>query len=579
MALALLLLLGQFGAGFFPESPSTEADAALQEQVERLLERQVDVNRASARSLLAIPWLNPVLAYSIIAVRDSLGGFGEVGQLQQVPGMTAETFEAIRPFLRIGSGHRTWTGRVVSMSGIDSVGAGAAGLRMLNRLELRSGNAQVAALIEKDRGEASALDFLSAGAEFGLGRIRAVLGDFTAGFGQGLVFSAPQWRSSLLDGPGRRGRNTRLVRSAVEASYLRGGAIDVAAGGWNACGFGSYTGRDARLNDDGTVGRLTRSGVHNDSASLAGRNAVRDLTAGFGAGYGRNRFGVGLVAGYSTYSRTFAPSESAGSFSGKDLLAAGVNAECRLGQYELRGEFAGSSGKGLAGAFELTGGWPDFDARVSLRGRQARFFAPHGRWSSLTGTGDRLDAAGRLGWHRLGSSISVSGNTYRDFELDSVPARLELRLGQELGRVNLALTLGVRYQAEQERRRTAKAEVGLRVAPRTLARLVVTDIYPEKSTSRGTMAACLLAHRFGSAELGVTAARIAVSGTGVTMYTPEPGAGRIGSSFSSSVSCWRIAAGCGVNVWKWLRLGLKTGCAWKPQPVLDAAAQLDIHYS
>ncbi len=239
-------------------------------------------------------------------------------------------------------------------------------------------------------------------------------------------------------------------------------------------------------------------------------------------------------------------------------------------------EAAGSSGSGLAGAFELTGGWPDFDTRVSLRGRQARFFAPRGRWSSLTGTKDRLDATARLGWHRAGSSVSLSGNTYRDFELDSVPARLELRLGQELDELDLALTLGVRYEAERERRRTAKAEVGVRLAPGTRARVVLADVYPEKSTSRGTMVALLLAHGIGSADLGVTAARLAVGGTGVTMYVPEPGASRIGSSFSSSVSCWRLAVGGGVRVARWLRLGLKAGCFWKPRAVLDGAAQLEV---
>jgi hypothetical protein len=576
MALALLLVFGQFGAGLFPESPTTEADAALQEQVERLLERQIDLNRTSARRLLEIPWLNPVLAHGIVAVRDSLGGFSEVGQLQQVPGMTAETFEAIRPFLRIGGSRRALAGRMVSRAGVDSVGAGATGTRMLTRLELRSRNARVAVLTEKDRGELSAFDFLSAGAEFNLGRMRAVLGDFTVGFGQGLVFSAPHWRSSLLGGVARDNRNTRLVNSAVEASYLRGGAIDVAAGGWNACAFGSYGGRDARLNDEGDVERLIGSGVHDDSASLVERNAVNELAAGLGAGYGGDRVGVGLAVGYSQYDRTFVPPDSVGSFTGTELLAAGLNAQCRLGQYDLRGEIAGSSGKGMAGAFEMTGGWPDFDARVSLRGHQVRFFAPHGRWSSLTGTKDRLDAAGRLGWHQLGSSVSVSGNTYRDFELDSVPARMELRMGQELGRLDMVLALGVRYEAQEERRRTAKAEVGVRITSRTTARLVLADVYPEKSTSRGSMAACRLEHELGPAELGVTAARIDVSGTGVTMYIPEPGAGRIGSSFSSSASCWRVSAGCGVRVRKWLRLGLKAGCAWKPRPVLDAAAQLEV---
>jgi len=576
MALALLFVLGQFGSELFPESPTTEGDAAMQEQVERLLDRQIDINRASARELLAIPWLNPFLAYRIVAARDSVGRFASVEQLRELPGMTWETFEALRPFLRIGGRRRAWTGSVVSRVGADSVGGGTTGLRSFDRLELQSSRVRVVALTEKDRGEARAFDFLSGGAELRLGRTRVALGDFTAGVGQGLVFSAPHWRSSLLSGTDRANRAVRLLSSAVEGSYLRGGAVEVTAGRWNACALGSYAGRDARLNEDGTVKRLTGSGVHDDSASLAGRNAVREATVGFGAGYRGSRAGVGLAAGCSKYDRAFAPADSGSSFAGKELLAAGVNGECRLGHYELGGELAGSSGHGLAGALALTGDWPDFDARVSLRGRQARFFAPHGRWSSLTGTKDRLDASGRLGWHHAGANVSLSGNTYRDFELDSVPAKLELRLGQELGRLDLALALGFRYEAEEERHRTARAEIGVGIGSKTAMRLVLADVYPERSPSRGTMAAVRLTRGYGFADFGVTAARLAVSGIGVTMYLSEPGAGRIGSSYSTSVSCWRLSAGCGVRAGKWLRLGLKAGCAWKPQAVLDGAAQLEL---
>jgi len=576
MALALLFLLGQLGSELFPESPATEGDAAMQEQVERLLERQIDLNRTSARELLAIPWFNPFLAYRIVAARESVGRFESVEQLRQVPGMTAETFEAMRPFLRIGSRQRAWTGSVVSRVGTDSVQAGTPELRILNRFELLFGRVRIAALAEKDRGETSAFDFLSAGTELRLGRARVTLGDLTAGFGRGLVFSAPHWRSSFLNGTGWANQTIRLVTSAVEGSYLRGGAAEMTVGGWNVCVLGSYAGRDARLNEDGTVERLVGSGVHDDSAALAGRNAVREATAGLVAGYHGSTAGVGLAAGYSRYSRTFAPADSGSSFVGSELFTAGVNAEFKLVHYELGVEMAGSSGPGLAGALELNGDWPDFDARVSLRGRQARFFAPHGRWSSLIGTDDRLDASGRLAWHHAGSSVSLSGNTYRDFELDSMPAKLDLRLGQEMGRLNATLAFGAWYRAELERQRTARVELGARIGHATTARLILADAYPEKSQSRGTMAALLLIQELGRAELGLTAARFDISGSGVTMYVHEPGAGRIGSSYSTGVSAWRLSAGGGVRIGEWLRLGLKAGCAWKPQAVLDGAAQLEL---
>ncbi|GEM_PF-672469 len=566
----------QFGSELFPESPATEGDVAMQEQVERLLERRIDLNRASARELLAIPWFNPFLAYRIVAARDSAGRFESVEQVRLVPGMTAETFEALRPFLRIGGRRQTWTGSLVARARTDSVQSGTAGLRTFDRLNLQFGQARVVALAEKDRGETGAFDFLSAGSELRLGRARVTLGDFTAGLGRGLVFSAPYWRSSFLDGTDRARQNVRLVNSAVEGSYLRGGAVEAGAGRWNVCVLGSYAGRDARLNEDGTVARLVGSGVHDDSAGLAGRNAVREATGGLGAGYHGTTAGVGFAAGYSRYSRAFAPADSANSFVGHELFAAGVNAELKLVHYDLGVEMAGSSGPGLAGAVELNGDWPDFDARVSLRGRQARFFAPNGRWSSLTGTVDRLDASGRLAWHHGGSGVSLSGNTHRDFELDSVPAKLDVRFGQEMGGLAVGLALGVRYRAEMERQRTARVELGARIGRATTTRLILADVYPEKSESRGVMAAFLLTQGLGRAELDLAAARLVISGSGVTMYLHEPGAERIGSSYSTGVSAWRLSAGCGVRIGQWLRLGLKAGCAWKPQATLDGAAQLEL---
>lgn len=304
MALALLFLFGQLGSGLFPDSPSSEDDLAMQERVERLLERRIDINRASARELLVIPWLNPVLAYRIVAMRDSVGAFANPEQVRQVPGMTAGAFEAIRPFLRIGSPDPLWNGSMVSEAATDSLRAGTIGLRTLNRLELQSKGVRAVVLTEKDKGESNEFDFLSAGAELDVSRTRVTLGDFTAGFGQGLVFSAPHWRSSLLDGTDRAGRNVRLVSSAVEGSYLRGGSVEAMSGRWDACALVSYAGRDARLNEDGTVERLSGSGLHDDSASMAGRNAVKEATAGFGAEYRGSRIATGFTAEYLSTAAT-----------------------------------------------------------------------------------------------------------------------------------------------------------------------------------------------------------------------------------------------------------------------------------
>jgi competence protein ComEA len=49
--------------------------------------RRVDVDRATARELQALPGIGPALAARIVAYRDSNGPFGSLARLQQVKGI------------------------------------------------------------------------------------------------------------------------------------------------------------------------------------------------------------------------------------------------------------------------------------------------------------------------------------------------------------------------------------------------------------------------------------------------------------------------------------------------------------
>jgi competence protein ComEA len=55
----------------------------------------LDLNRASATDLQTLPRVGPVLAQRILDHRERIGGFREVGQLREVPGIGEVTFQGL----------------------------------------------------------------------------------------------------------------------------------------------------------------------------------------------------------------------------------------------------------------------------------------------------------------------------------------------------------------------------------------------------------------------------------------------------------------------------------------------------
>ncbi|MGH7688359.1 MAG: ComEA family DNA-binding protein, partial [Gemmatimonadaceae bacterium] len=63
--------------------------------------RRVDVDRATANELQALPGIGPALAARIVAFRDSNGPFGSMTRLQQVKGIgpaTAKRLDSLVTF-------------------------------------------------------------------------------------------------------------------------------------------------------------------------------------------------------------------------------------------------------------------------------------------------------------------------------------------------------------------------------------------------------------------------------------------------------------------------------------------------
>jgi competence protein ComEA len=64
------------------------------------LDGLVDLNRASAKDLEALPGIGPAKAGAIVAFRDSAGPFRHVEDLKRVPGISAALLGRLVPKLR-----------------------------------------------------------------------------------------------------------------------------------------------------------------------------------------------------------------------------------------------------------------------------------------------------------------------------------------------------------------------------------------------------------------------------------------------------------------------------------------------
>jgi comEA protein len=64
--------------------------------------QRIDINRAEAWLLEALPGIGPSKAQAIIDYRQQNGGFGHIAEITEVPGIGQDTYEKIKDFITVG---------------------------------------------------------------------------------------------------------------------------------------------------------------------------------------------------------------------------------------------------------------------------------------------------------------------------------------------------------------------------------------------------------------------------------------------------------------------------------------------
>lgn len=63
---------------------------------------RIELNSASFNDLTSLPGIGPTIAQRILDYREQIGGFRDVSQLLDVPGIGQKRFERLLPFITLG---------------------------------------------------------------------------------------------------------------------------------------------------------------------------------------------------------------------------------------------------------------------------------------------------------------------------------------------------------------------------------------------------------------------------------------------------------------------------------------------
>ena len=330
------------------------------EDLNYLYDHPLNINRAERDDMRGLMILSEFQIEALIQHREYAGRFISTYELQGVQGFDLNTIRALLPFVKVGGlgDDRTFTWQAIKKEGTheafvryqrvieemegysaieDSVLAenpnrrySGSPERVLARYRFRYlNNLSVGVTMEKDAGEQFFGPTQQRGFDFYSGHLyvgnrgiikQAIIGDYQAQFGQGLVFwsGLAFGKSADIASVKRNAREITPYTSADENNFMRGAATTIEVGQVDVTTFFSCKNVDANitsvdtLNDqDQLVSEFSSfqlNGIHGTPNQLADKNAVSELNTGGHVRYNTDMFQIGITGVYTKYGGTFAPS-------------------------------------------------------------------------------------------------------------------------------------------------------------------------------------------------------------------------------------------------------------------------------
>ncbi|MBL1214178.1 MAG: helix-hairpin-helix domain-containing protein [Ignavibacteriae bacterium] len=329
------------------ESTIDVEDSQLFDRFEALIQNPININRASIDQLLSIPFMDLETAELILNNRNNYGQFFTKDELNKIDSIDQVVVNKIKPFITMRSKvilvegepdepnllntllfrmRARATTDLQERRGFKENKYLGSRLKNYNRLKIISpGFAQLSVLTDKDPGEKSYGDFVSASASFrNIGFVEAaVLGDFQVEFGQGLALWSPfafSKGSEAVRTVTRRTKGLKPYTSSYEAEFMRGAAAKFAINNFELTGFYSTRKVDATFDEiENEISTILVSGFHRTDTETAKKNNINeDIYGGILDYYFSTKTKIGVLHYKIKYDYPLV-SKSPYDFSGKEF--------------------------------------------------------------------------------------------------------------------------------------------------------------------------------------------------------------------------------------------------------------------
>lgn len=391
-----------------------DAWAELLEELVDLHEHPLDINSTTIEELKRLPFLEPKEAEAIVDYRARYGAFHSLGELLLIPELERSQIRWLRQLLFVptesqndrsaqkekDNGLRQELTTRVDVPLYERAGwPWAQGVANRIRYTLQSGRHwDIGLRAEKDSGEPMFTrdnplwDSWGGHVMFKDLRIGshlscpvAILGDYKATFGEGLVMNTGFRLGKQQTNLWRTPSLLRPHRSTDECRFLRGAAATLVMGRqWSFSVLYSWRKQDATLQKDNTLRAINTTGLHRTEGELARRGSLDSHTTALHLAWQKGRGHIGFTALYQYYNHQFAQSSTLY----RQIAPEGYQFGAVSTDYSFRSPHLVLSGETAYSLAERNKGWatlnkavwrPNNDWKFSLIQRfyGKHYFSPH----------------------------------------------------------------------------------------------------------------------------------------------------------------------------------------------------------